>query len=214
LKLIAKIASFFGQPLLVLTYLLALMLAINPFAFGVLRAVDQRGILLLISVFTTSCMIPGLGVALMKPLGLVQHLSMRDKQERIGPYIICGVFYLWLFKNFMDGSVPLLYATFALGATIGLFLAFFINIFLKISAHTMGMGALVAMVLTLTYTWPGLSIHLGILQVSMNIVLCVAVLLAGLVGYSLLLLGAHSPAAVWRGYAAGMAAVLLANVVL
>ena len=214
MKSIAQIVSFLGHPLLVLTYLLALMLAMNPFAFGVLSAVDKRGILLLLSVFTTSCMIPGLGIVLMKPLGLVQQLSMRDKQERIGPYIICGVFYLWLFKNFMDGSVPLLYATFALGATIGLFFAFFINIFMKISVHTLGMGALVAMVLTLAFAWPGMSLHLGTLQVSMNIVVVVVFLFAGMVGFSRLMLGAHTPAAVWRGYAAGAAAVMVANGVL
>ena len=34
-----------------------------------------------------------------------------------------------------------------LGATIALFIAFFINIFSKISAHAVGMGGLVAMVL-------------------------------------------------------------------
>lgn len=214
MKTLAKALSFFGHPLLVLTYILVLMLAINPFAFGVRHISDHRGMLLLLSVFTTSFMIPGLGVALMKPLGLIQSLEMQDKQERIGPYIICGIFYLWLFKNFMNGAVPLLFAKFTLGATIGLFFAFFFNIFSKISAHTTGMGGFVCMVLILAFSWPGLTLHLGLLQLSINAVLAIIFLIAGLVGFSRLWLGAHTSADVWRGYAAGAAAVLLAEIVL
>ena len=190
------------------------MLAVNPFLFGVRSMVDQRGMLLLISVFTTSFMIPGLGITLMKPLGLIRNLEMPDKMERIGPYIICGVFYLWLFKNFVTGTVPLLYAMFALGATIGLFFAFFINIFTKVSAHATGMGGFACMVLILAFSWPGLTLQLGAVQLSMNAVFALSILLAGLVGFSRLVLGSHSPADVWRGYAAGAAAVLVANVVL
>ncbi len=214
MKYISKTLSFVGHPLLVLTYILLLMLAVNPYAFGVKSISDQRGVLLLLSVFTTSFMIPGFGVALMKPLGLIQSLEMRDKQERVGPYIICGIFYLWLFKNFMEGTVPLLFAKFALGATIGLFFAFFANIFTKISAHATGMGGFVCMVLILALQWPGMSLSIGALQLSMNVVLAIAVLLAGLVGYARLSLPAHSPVDLWRGYAAGAVAVLLANTVL
>jgi len=214
LKPLASLISLLTHPLLVLTYILLLMLAVNPFAFGVRYWSDNRGVLLLISVFTTSFMIPGIGVSLMKPLGLIQSLAMREKQERIGPYIICGVFYLWLFKNFMDGTVPVLFAKFALGATIGLFFAFFVNIFNKISAHAVGMGGLACMVLILAFNWPGMSLQLGALQLSLNAVFAIVVLLAGIVGFSRLVLGAHQLADVWQGYAAGAAAVLLANAML
>lgn len=213
-RIFAKILSFLCHPLLVLTYILVLMLAVNPFAFGARSLGDRRGVLLLISVFTTSFLIPGLGVSLMRPLGLIRSLEMEDKQERIGPYIICGVFYLWLFKNFMDGTVPLMYAKFALGATIALFFAFFFNIFTKISAHATGMGGFVCMVLILAFTWPGASLEVGAVQLSMNVVFACAVVLAGLVGYARLALQAHTPADVWRGYAAGAAAVLVAHWVL
>ena len=189
-------------------------MAINPFAFGVRDIADSRGVLLLISVFTTSFMIPGLGVVLMKPLGLIQSLEMHDKQERTGPFIICGVFYLWLFKNFLTGSVPLIFAQFALAATIALFLAFFANIFTKISVQATGMGTLSSMVLILAFIWPGMTLELGLLQLSLNAVLAGILLLAGLAGYIQLRLGAHAPEDVWRGYAIGAVSVLLAYLLL
>jgi hypothetical protein len=214
LNTIAKLISYLFHPLMVLTYALIIMLAVNPYAFGAQSIGDKRGLLLLISVFTTSFMIPGLGVALMKPLGLIKSLEMHDKQERIGPYIICGVFYLWLFKNFMDGPVPLTFAKFSLGATIALFFAFFFNIFTKISAHATGMGALAGMVLILAFAWPGAALDVWGLQMSLNALFALVVLLAGLVGFCRLQLEAHTLPDVWRGYASGAAAVFLANWIL
>ena len=152
----------------------------------------------------------------MKPLGLIKTLQMEDKLERTGPYILSGVFYLWLYKNLdSTGQAPALFNTFVLGATIGLFFAFFINIFTKISAHAVGMGGLVAMLLVTTFLWSGgtfgIATSSGTLQLSLTALLAVAVVLAGLVGTARLALGAHVPADLWRGYAAGGIAVLLAS---
>jgi membrane-associated phospholipid phosphatase len=209
----ARIISFLGHPLLVLTYALLLCIAVNPFAFGARSLSDTRAVLLLVSVFSTTFLIPGFGVALMKPLGLIRSLEMHDKQERIGPYIITGVFYLWLFKNLVSGGqAPSLYTECVLGAAIGLFFAFFANIFTKISAHATGMGGLVAMTWLVAREWAGYSLSLGALALSLNAVLALAAVVAGLVGTARLALGAHTPTDLWRGYAAGAAAVLLASV--
>ncbi|MCC7465793.1 MAG: hypothetical protein IT261_05965 [Saprospiraceae bacterium] len=210
----ARLFSIAGHPLLVLSYLLLLMMSTNPFAFGVNQMSDQRAVVLIFYVVSTTFLIPALGVSLLKPLGLIKSLAMTDKQERIGPYIITGVFYLWMFKNFSTGSVPPLFAEFALGATIALFLAFFANIFLQISAHTTGMGALLTMVAILAFEWAGQSLHIGSLAVSFNVVLIFVTLLAGLVGVSRLSLKDHPPGAIYLGYAAGILAVLSAHIIL
>jgi hypothetical protein len=211
--LLARLISFLGHPLLVLTYALLLFIAVNPYAFGARSLSDTRAVLLLASVFSTTFLIPGFGVALMKPLGLIRSLEMRDKQERIGPYIITGVFYLWLFKNLVSGGqAPTLYTECVLGAAIGLFFAFFINIFTKISAHATGMGGLVAMTWLAARAWTGAPLSLGTLDLSLNAALALVAAAAGLVGTARLALGAHTPADLWRGYAAGVVAVLLASV--
>lgn len=216
---LARILSFLGHPLLILTYVLLLLLAVNPYAFSARSMTDQRAMLLLISVFTTTFLLPGFGVALLKPLGFIQSLEMESKQERIGPYIITGIFYLWLFKNLFSGAqVPSLFGVCVLGATIGLFFAFFINIFTKISAHATGMGGLVAMVLLATVEWRGLGLALpvfgGALQLSLTVILAFTLLFAGLIGTARLALKAHVPADLYRGYAAGFAAVMIAEVLL
>lgn len=216
---LARILSYLGHPLLVLTYILLLLLAVNPFAFSARSITDHRAMLLLISVFTTTFLLPGFGVALMKPLGFIRSLEMESKQERIGPYIITGIFYLWLFKNLFSGAqVPSLFAVCVLGATIGLFFAFFVNIFTKISAHATGMGGLVAMVLLATVEWRGAGMGIpmfdGSLQISLTVLLALTVLFAGLIGTARLALKAHVPEDLYRGYTAGFLAVMLAEVLL
>lgn len=217
-KTIARLISFLFHPLLVLSYALLLLMAANPYAFRARSLTDQRAMVLFLSVFSTSFILPALGTALMKPLGLIKTLQMEDKIERTGPYILSGIFYLWLYKNLNStGQAPALFNTFVLGATIGLFLAFFINIFTKISAHAVGMGGLFAMLLLTARVWGGAMFNFpmfgGVMEMSLNAVLALVAVIAGLVGTARLALGAHTPTDLYRGYLAGMVAVLLAAMV-
>lgn len=211
-SLFSRIFGFLLHPLLVLSYMLLLMLALNPFAFGAHQMNDQRSMVLFLYVFATSFLIPIVGISILKPLKLLRSLEMEDKQDRVGPYIISGVFYLWLFKNFHTGVVPELYNAFTLGATIALFFAFFINIFSKLSAHMTGMGAMTAMIFSLAFQWAGQTLSLGPVSLSLNVVLALVLLLSGWMGTWQM--SKHTAAEVAQGYAAGFVAVLLAMAIL
>ena len=63
----ARFLSLLGHPLLVLTIGLALLLATNPFAFGAHDFGDHKARVLLLTVFITTFVLPGVGVAVMKP---------------------------------------------------------------------------------------------------------------------------------------------------
>lgn len=216
---LAHFFSTLGHPLLVPTYALLLLMFINPYAFGVSTPGDAKAVLLLVYVFTTSALIPGIGIAVMKPLGFIKSLESPDRQDRTGPYIVTGVFYLWLFKNLSSGGqAPPLYVVCTLGATLSLFIAFFINIFTKISAHATGMGGLVGMLLLTSYAWPGMGVDIplfgGVLQISMAVALAAMILLAGLVGMARLVLKAHVPMDLWQGYTVGFVSVWIAKMIL
>jgi hypothetical protein len=147
-------------------------------------------------------------------LGLIKSLHLDDKQDRTGPYIITGVFYLWLVKNLLSlGYLPSLFVAFALGATISLFLAFFINIFLKVSAHAAGMGGFVTMLLITLFRYPDATLGIpafgGTFMVGFGVVLALGILFAGLVGTARLALKAHSPTELYIGYGVGCVAILI-----
>jgi hypothetical protein len=210
----ARILSYIGHPLLMLTYTLLVMLYANPYSFGAHTPGDRKAMVFFISVFFCTFLLPAIGVLMMKFLGFIQSFEMEDKQERIGPYILTGVFYLWLYKNLMTAGADL-YASFTLGAVLGLFVAFFINIFTKISAHTTGAGGLVVMILILTFEWSGASITLpfwgGNLQLTLLAVLALVIVFAGLIGSARLRLGAHTPQQLWGGYLVGAATMWVAS---
>lgn len=213
-KGLALFFSYIGHPLLALFYMLVLMMACNPFAFGISNMAEPKAVVLLVSVFAITFLIPGFGVALMKPLGLIKSLHLDDKQDRTGPYIITGVFYLWLVKNLLTlGHLPALFVQFALGATISLFLSFFINIFLKVSAHAAGMGGLVTMLLLTLFNYPdatlGIPLNNGIILLRFDVILAVGILFAGLVGTARLALKAHTTTELYIGYGVGCISILI-----
>lgn len=215
-NILAYAVSVLMHPLLMPTYMLALLLLVNPYLFGVRHIAEHSSKVLLLRIFISTFFLPAVAFLLLRFLNLIRSLEMRDRQERTGPYIITGVFYLWMFRNLLDNTqIPTAYTTFMLGATIGLFLAFFINIFSKISAHAAGMGGLVAMVLITMFmfsydTFTVQSAWLGAMHFNMLVVLMAVVLLAGLVGTSRLWLQAHQPMEVYGGFAVGFVAQLIA----
>lgn len=216
-KVLVGIAHFFTilfHPLLMVTYMLITLLIVNPYQFGVYTIQEQWKLVAL--VFLSTFALPSFALVLMRSLNLVDSLSLDDRKQRIGPYIITGTFYLWMFINFKHNqSIPFSLTVITLGATIGLFLAFFFNNFTKISAHAVGMGGFLGMCIinarffsfdTFTLdTW-----LFGGLEFSTTFVVMVAILLAGIVCTSRLYLRAHSPEQVYGGLAAGLLSQFLA----
>ncbi len=218
LRIAAHILSVVFHPLLILTYMLVLLLLINPYLFGLHHL--QGNIPLILLVFSSTFLIPACGVLLMKQLGFIHSLQMKDRMERIGPYIMTGIFYMWMFRNMVSNpTIPTAYSIFVLGSTIALFLAFFINIFTKISAHAIGMGGLLGMViLTMwNFSYGDFPVNLGqigTVQVQMHTLLMVVILLAGMVGTARLILKAHEPKDLYGGYLIGFVTQFLAFVLL
>ncbi|NBC09183.1 MAG: hypothetical protein GVY26_18480 [Bacteroidetes bacterium] len=216
LKSLAQVLSFIFHPLLIVTYMLVLLLLVNPYLFGVNSIGDKQSKLLILQVFLSTFFIPAFAVAMLRFTGMIKSMEMKTRQERIGPYIITGMFYIWMFRNFLGSDqVPTAFSSFLLGASIGLFIAFFINIFSKISAHAVGMGGLVGMVVItmLLFSYDTFTIHstiIGMVEMSMNGVLVFVIVMAGIVGSARLLLQAHEPLDLYGGYLVGFASQFIA----
>lgn len=210
--LLRKAAQFFSvlfHPLLSVTYMTALLLIINPYQFGVFSIVEQWKLLAL--VFVSTAVMPAFALLLMKSLHMVTDFEIKDPKERIGPYIITGVFYLWMFINFKHNpAIGHSLTVGMLGATIALFLIFFVNNFTLISAHAAGMGGLAGVVSVVAFysRFDAFTIHLGglgLFEVSSTFVLLLLIVASGAVTTSRLLLHAHSPPQVYSGWLLGFA---------
>jgi len=211
LKGLARVISAVFHPLLMPSYMLALLIVVNPYLFGVRDLKDAQSRVLLLQIFLSTCFIPLVAIVMLKLTDLVKTYKLLDRHERIGPYIITGIFYLWMFRNFLENPrIPTAYTTFMLGCTIALFLAFFINIFSRISTHTVGMGALVGMVLITLWQFSYDTFQFGIWELNLKPILLVTILLAGLVGTARQALHKYEIMDLYGGYVIGLLAQFVA----
>ena len=213
-RLGAKFISIIMHPMFMITYVLLILFKFNPYLFGL--AADRGQELFLITVVILSVFFPLLAILMMRGLNMIESIEMKDKQERVGPLIVTGIFYLWLFMNIKDNtSVSEVFSFFVLGSTIALFISFFINNFTKISLHAVGMGGLLMGVFLIrqffTYGHAQIALGgLGMFNIHINLVLGLVILLCGLVASSRLLLDAHKSTDVSGGFLVGVISQIIA----
>lgn len=206
-RLWAQIISIVFHPLFIMPYMYILLAQVNPQLFGkpnltMFWASEHFGIFF--RIMLTMVGLPLLAIGLMRALNMISHITVPDRQERIGPYIVVGLSYIVSFVQVNSlYFIPLHIKIFILGATMALFTAFIINLFSKISIHAVGMGGMLAMVM------------MSVLSVAYNYetnlhVLPFAVLVAGLVGTARRVLGAHEAGDVYGGYFVGFFAQFVA----
>lgn len=198
LRLLAQGVSIIFHPLFMLLYAFLILAWCNPFLFGettfyrVFSNKVNSTLYIWLAIFSFA--VPMLAIFMMKALNMVSSLSMPQRQERIGPFLIVGTLYIVIFMNFNNTpTIPTELRIFALGATIAVFMAFFINLFSKISLHAVGMGGFLAMVL----------IAMARSYQSNEYIFILTVIACGLVGTARLILSAHQPADIYGGYFIG-----------
>lgn len=210
----AQFISVVAHPLFGPTYILLLLLAVNPYLFGV-NAVGER-LPFIALVFGSSALIPGLVILMMRGLEMIPDLAMPERDQRTIPLIAVGMLYLGLFAFCRKApDVPVAYTALVLGCVAGLFGAFFVNLFSKISLHAVGMGGITAAVVVTLELFAydrfvlalpgGREARIGVVAI-----LVLAIALAGVVGSARLVLGAHELRDVVGGYAVGFAAMGIA----
>jgi hypothetical protein len=212
LRFFAQGISIIFHPLLILTYMAIALMAANPFLFG---ASDlTSGFKYILLVFLSSFFLPAVGVGLMRGIGFISSFQIEDQQERIAPLIMTGIFYLWMSVSLIKKvQMPTEFAVCTLGATIGLFIAFFINLFSKISLHTVGMGGFLGMTLQFLAKYGYESLTFGNFSIGMPYFLIIVVLLVGAVGTARLLLNAHALDQIAGGVLVGVFAQFVAAAV-
>lgn len=213
MRIIAHAISYIFHPLFVMTYIIVLMSFINPYLFGVRHAGENMIFIMQLTVYTL--ILPAFATLMMKFLGFVDSLEMEDRKQRIGPLIVTMICYLWITYNlYKTPQIPNAITIFMLGSTMGLCVAFFINLFSKISLHALGMGGLLGMVvITMMYYSYG-SFSIGSISMSMNFLLMLVIVICGLVGTSRLLLEAHEPLDLYGGFFIGFGTQFLALTIL
>ena len=204
----AYFISVIFHPLFVPTYMLVLLLLINPYNFGVSNISD--GGFLVAQVVLTTILFPLFSMFMLKQLDFISSIELKKREERIAPFMIIGMFYIGLAVFFIKtpSQIPNVLSITFLGATIALWISFIINLFTKVSVHTVGAGGLLGMVIIGMFHFEYTEFYiklgsLGYFNIKMKILLMAFILVAGLVGTSRLILKAHSTEQIYLGYFVG-----------
>lgn len=199
-------------------YMLLMYYVINPYLFT--NNDPKANGLLFISIMSLTVVFPLICIGLMSTLGLISGIQMESSKDRVGPMIAASIFYVWLFVNVRNNpNVPDIFTAFLLGTTVALFMAFFVNIFSKISLHAIAAGGLVAAMLLLKFGYDYYSFLLNISGVgtyiiSTDVLIIGAIIIAGIIGSARLVLKAHTSDQIFGGYLVGISAQLIAYMVL
>lgn len=193
MRLAAKIISILFNPLFMPTLGLFLLFNTDTYINYAVHFKLKQFTILLVALVTF--IIPLLSILFLRNRGIITSMQMYASKERIIPYIITiisFIFTLYLLKQ--TTVIPIIF-NFIIGATYAIILTFIINIKWKISAHTVGVGGLLGAFLCVATK----------LQTDVSIFIVALLVVFGLVATARLILNAHTQAQIYAGFLLGIA---------
>ena len=188
---LAKVISVIFHPLLIPTYLIAVLINLN--VFFALMIPDEAKWKIIILVLITSAIFPLIILYGMYRLKLVKSLLIDSREERLYPYIATSIFFFVSCYMIWQINISPVYYYCLLGASILAVLTLLINIFWKISAHTVSMGGVLGIMIGLQ----------TVLLIDIMLLIVITILISGIVGFARLRAGTHTQAQIYTGYILG-----------
>jgi len=188
----AKIISYVFHPLMMPTYAYMVLLHLKAY-FSIIIPASTKW-LIIGFIFITTFLLPSLISMFMMRRGMVRSMQMESREERTLPYMVTTVFFYITYYFLKNLQISPVYSYFMAGATFLVIFVLVINLFWKISGHMISIGSVLGAIV-------GLSV---LMQMNLNLIIIISILFAGLIAYSRLKLGAHTPTQVYAGYGLGI----------
>src|SRR6266542_262528 len=180
-KRFPQFISFIFHPLLMPA--LGVYIILNSGTYAAFMPPGYKNIILIV-VLTCTFGLPLAFVPLIYYRKLTTSLELKQNQERTIPLIVTTSFFFLSFYLLRRMGVPVLIQSFLLACTFAVSLSIFITMKWKISAHMIGIGGIVGLIISLSVLY----------SANMMLYLLLAVLMSGFIGFSRLSLNAHTPA--------------------
>lgn len=191
MRLAAKIISILFNPLLMPTLGLFLLFNTDTYISYAIHFKLKQFTILFVALVTF--IIPLLAVLYLRNRGVITSIEMYEPKERIIPYVLTTVSYVFTLYIFKQTAVIPIIFTFISGATFAIIIAFIINLKWKISAHAIGIGGIFGAFLCVAFR----------LQADVSIFIVSVLLVFGLVATARLILNAHTPSQLYAGFLLG-----------
>ena len=197
-KILKYLSVFFSgafHPILAPFYGFLILLDVS--ILQIMPQVYRNLLLLIVLIFTT--IIPIIFIFILKKLKVISSVALRERKERLIPYIIIIACYIFCTVLLLKFRLPGWSLGMLIGSCFSLVTLLIVNLKWKISAHATGLGGILACIMYLYFFQACVSIDF----------LSLVILITGAVGSARVFLGRHTIAQVIAGYANGFAWVLL-----
>ena len=124
---------------------------------------------------------------------------MSEKHERLAPYAVSLIFYLFGFYILQRVGAPRSLLLFVLGGIFCIFISLLVTIKWKISAHMIALGGLTGLLLSIAVN----------LMADVGGWLALVLLFSGLAGSSRMALKEHTSGQVFTGFLVGLSVMVL-----
>jgi len=193
LKKLALFISVVFHPLLMATYgCLLLFFCIQNTVYDYLTPFDAKWRVTFI-VFFFSMIFPALNIFILFRLKRIPSILLSKPSDRTYPYIITALFYFGLFYLLLDVNIWNSIKLFILGGGVAILLTSLINFKTKISAHMVGLGGILGLIISVSQ----------LIKFDMTLFYIIIILIAGLVGSARLILDEHKPYQLYLGFLLG-----------
>lgn len=202
LRALANFVSYVFHPVFVPVYVIAFLLFVQPFLFVGFEA--RQKMLIVVQSFLMFTFFPLISVGLLKALKFISSVKLKERKDRIIPFIICNIWYFWIWYVWRNlPQIPHDAVVFAMSVFLASSIGLLFNIYMKISMHAIAIGTAIAFLVGLSFQY----------DINFGLYLSVAFLIGGAVCTSRLVLNDHQPAEIYWGLATGVMAVMLANII-
>lgn len=155
---------------------------------------DKRWVIMAVIFFTTF-VIPAIGTYFMFRNGLISNMKIENRTERNLPFFFTSVCYaVTTYMLYRETYIDRLLVYIMCLVTLSVFLTFLFSFFYKISAHSIGIGGVLGILLLLQAAFPDMYLLYLVLAF---------VIISGLVMSARLALDAHTPEEVYSGFMLG-----------
>lgn len=193
---LAKIISALFHPLFIPVYGMAIILS-APTLFEYLPFAVKK--LLLIIILINNVFLPISLLPFFIHSNIISSWTINSRRERIIPLMITAILYSASSFIIFRFPIPFFLKSFILAATFLALMATVINFWWKVSLHSVGSGAIIGMVLILSFK----------MNTPLMWYLISVIIAGGLILSSRLRLNFHSPQQVWFGFLTGFLGLTL-----
>jgi hypothetical protein len=189
-KRIASFISYISHPLLM--PMIGLLVISNSGTYA--ADLDQRFTNFIYrSVFLLTFMIPVAMMLLFYFTRLTKSLQFSERRERLFPLYVTLFFYIATYVLIRKLPVSQVYQRFIFSACLSVLFVLAISYFWKISAHLVGWGGVVGLIVVLSFRF----------DTDLMLFLILAIVAAGVTAFARLRLDEHKPGQVYSGFLVG-----------